>query len=396
MADHENAWVPDACAIAGIGATAYTKASGVSVTALAAEAALAAVRDAGLEVDDIDGMVRSDYDEVSQAALADTLGIDDLRYWGQTGAGGAAPCAMVGQAVAAIRSGLATTVLVYRALNGRSGRRLGKGVHVEGGVGGNSTYLELFSPWGMTSPGQFFAMLARRHMEVNGLTPQALAEIAMVCRRRANANPAALMYDRTMTEDDYYSARKIADPLRLFDFCLENDGGAAVVVTTAERARDLAQPPALIRSVTQATGVRVGPGQMYPVLMGESLTELPSRTAAELLYARAGLRPADVDVAQFYDCFTITLLVQLADYGFCRPEEASDFVTSGALDLAGALPVNTAGGQLSESYIHGMNHILEGVRQIRGTSTSQVDGARVSLVTSAPPPGTSALLLVGE
>ena len=301
---------------------------------------------------------------------------------------------MVGQAVGAIMSGQARTVVVYRALNGRSGRRLGKGVSVSGGVGGGSSYLELFSPYGVTSPGQFFAMLARRHMSEHGMTQEALAEIAMVCRRRANANPAAQMYDRELTLDDYYGARMISDPLRLFDFCLETDGAAALVVTSAERARDLPQKPVLIRSVAQGTGTRVGPGQMYPVLMGESLDHLTSRSTGRRLYERAGLTPSDVDVAQMYDCFTVTVFLQLADYGFCKAEEVSDYVMSGALDLGGPIPINTAGGQLSEAYIHGMNHIVEGVRQIRGTSTSQVPGAEVSLVTSAPPPGASALLLV--
>ena len=387
-------WVPDQCAIVGIGTTAFTKESGVSVTALAAEAALKAIADAGLEPSDIDGLVRSDYDQTSQVALADALGIDDISYWGQTGPGGSGPSGMVGQAVAAITSGQATHVLVYRALNGRSGRRLGKGVSVTGGVGGESTYLELFSPYGVTSPGQFFAMLARRHMSEHGLTEQALAEIALVSRRRANANPAAQMYGRNLSRDDYFGARLISDPLRLFDFCLETDGAAAVVVTTTERARDLAQKPALIRSVAQGTGVRVGPGQMYPVLMGESLDHLPSRSTAQRLYERAGLTPGDVDVAQIYDCFTVTVYLQLADYGFCKRDEVSAYIEGGGLDLGGPIPVNTAGGQLSEGYIHGMNHIVEGVRQIRGTSTSQVPGAEVSLVTSAPPPGSSALLLV--
>lgn len=396
MTDERYDWVPDACAIAGIGTTAYSKASGVSPTALAVEAALNAIEDAGLRPADIDGFVRSDYDETSPGALADALGIDDIAYWGQTGAGGAAPCAMVGQAVAAIRSGQAKNVLVYRALNGRSGRRLGKGVATTSGVGGASSYLELFSPYGMTSPGQFFAMIARRHIEEHSLTERALAEIALTCRRRANANPAAQMHDRTLSLEDYFAARMISSPLRLFDFCLETDGAAAVIVTSTPRARDLKQTPALIRSVAQATGPRLGPGQMYPVLMSDSLTSLPSRRAADRLYARAGLGPEDVDVAQLYDCFTITVFLQLADYGFCKPGEASDFIESGALELSGSLPINTAGGQLSESYIHGMNHIVEGVRQIRGTSTSQVPDAQVSLVTSAPPPGTSALLLVAS
>ncbi|MDP9183653.1 MAG: lipid-transfer protein, partial [Actinomycetota bacterium] len=145
----------------------------------------------------------------------------------------------------------------------------------------------------------------------------------------------------------------------------------------------------------QGTGPGITGGMMFPALMRDDLLSLPSRAIADTLFRRAGLQPDDVDVAQLYDCFTITLLLQLEDYGFCKPGEAGPYVESGALGLAGALPVNTAGGHLSEGYIHGMNHVLEGVRQIRGTSTSQVPGASVSLVTSAPPPGGSALLLVG-
>lgn len=387
----------DACAIVGIGTTAYTRASGVSVTALAAEAALAAIADSGLKPEDIDGFVRSDYDETSPAALADACGIRDVTYWGQVGAGGSAPCGMVGQAAAAVITGQARHVVVYRALNGRSGRRLGKGVLPTATVGGAGSYLEMFTPWGMSSPGQFFAMVARRHMIEFGLTERHLAEIAMVCRRRANANPAAMMHMRTMDLDDYFNSRMIADPLRMFDFCLENDGAAAVVVTSSERARDLAQKPAVIRAWAQSTGTgRIGPGQMYPVLMGDSLTDLSSRRLAHILYDRADLGPGDVDVAQLYDCFTITAFLQLADYGFCSQEDAAGFVESGALELDGALPINTAGGQLSESYIHGMNHVVEAVRQVRGTSTGQVEGAEVSLVTSAPPPGGSAMLLVAS
>lgn len=387
-------WIRDACAIVGIGATEYSKASGVSVTALAAEAAGRAVVDAGIDVGEIDGIVRNNYDEVSAPALADSLGLDDLGYWGETGTGGAAPCAMVGQAVAAIRSGQARTVLVFRSLNGRSGRRLGKGLPASDSIGGKGATIEFFAPYGLTSPGQYFALVARRHMIEHGLTQRALGEIALTCRRRANANPDAQMFERTLSYDEYLDARMISDPLRLFDFCLETDGAAAVIVTSTPRARDLPNRPALIRSVAQATGPRVGPGQMYPALLRERLTEMPSRWAAPRLFGRAGLGPEDVDVAQLYDCFTITVLQQIEDYGFAAPGEGGPFVESGNIDLDGQLPLNTAGGQLSEGYIHGMNHILEGVRQIRGTSTNQVPDAEVSLVTSAPPPGTSALLLV--
>lgn len=385
----------DRCAIVGIGATEFSKDSGRSELTLAAQACRSALDDAGLTVADVDGVVSCDYDLVSYSAIADALGIDDLTYWGQTGPGGSGPCAMVGQAVAAILSGQATTVLVYRALNGRSGRRYGQGsVDPDTRVGGRGSYEEFFAPYGLVTPGQFFALLAQRHMSTYGTRYEALAEIALACREAANRNPAAQMHDRTLTLEQFLTARPISLPLRLFDFCLETDGACAVVVTSAERAADCAQQPVLIRAVAQSTGPRVQPGVMYPMLMRPDITVTPSRTVARTLFSRAGLGPSDVDVAQIYDCFTVTLLLQLEDYGFCAKGEGGAFAESGALRPGGALPVNTAGGNLSEGYVHGMNHVLEGVRQIRGTSTSQIAGAEVSLVTSAPPPGTSALLLV--
>jgi len=166
-----------------------------------------------------------------------------------------------------------------------------------------------------------------------------------------------------------------------------------VVVTSADRAHDGPQAPVLISAVAQSSGPEVQLGLMFPVLTRSRITDLPSRQAAPLLYERAGLGPADIDVAQLYDCYTITVLLQLEHYGFCALGEGGPFVESGAIDLGGAIPVNTAGGNLSEGYIQGMNHIVEGVRQMRGTSTSQVPGAATCLVTSSPPAGTSALIL---
>ena len=300
---------------------------------------------------------------------------------------------MVGQAVGAILSGQATTVLVFRSLNGRSGRRFGQSP-VEGArVGGAGSYDELFAPYGLLTPGQVFALMAQRHMVEFGTTPKQLGHIALACRARANANPAAQMHDRPLTMDDYLAARMISEPLRLFDFCLETDGACAVVVTAADRAADRPNPPVLIRAVAQGSLPDPQPGIQFPVLMRESITQLPAKVVAETLYRRAGLGPDDIDVAQIYDCFTITVLLQLEDWGFCKKGEGGQFVASGEIDLGGSVPINTGGGHMSEGYIHGMNHIVEGVRQIRGTSTSQVAGAEVCLVTSTPlPPGSAVIL----
>ena len=293
----------------------------------------------------------------------------------------------------AILSGQATTVLVFRSLNGRSGVRFGQSPVAGARVGGAGTYDELFNPYGLLTPGQVFALMARRHMLEYGTEPEHLGGIAMACRARANNNPLAQMHERTLTMDDYLAGRMISAPLRLFDFCLETDGACAVVVTSAERAGDLRQPPALIRAVAQGSIPDPQPGIQFPVLMRESLTTLPAKQVAETLYRRAGLGPDDVDVAQLYDCFTITVLLQLEDWGFCKKGEGGPFVAAGEIEMDGTIPINTGGGHLSEGYIHGMNHIVEGVRQVRGTSSNQVAGAETCLVTCTPLPPGSALLL---
>jgi acetyl-CoA acetyltransferase len=393
MRDDETFHHRDRCAISGIGATDFTRNSGRTDLTLATQASLAAIADAGLTPRDIDGIVRCDMDLVRPNDLVDALGMTQLSYFGEAGPGGVAPCVQVAQAVAAIISGQATNVLVFRSLNGRSGRRYGLSSVGKQRVGGGGTYDEYFLPYGLLTPGQIFGVMAQRHMLEFGTTEKDLGAIALACRARANANPAAQMHDRSLTMDDYLAARMISRPLRLFDFCLETDGACAVIVTSADRAKDAPKPPALIRAVAQGSLTAPQPGIQFPVLFRESLTTLPAKPAAETLYRRAGLGPEDIDVAQFYDCFTITVLLQLEDFGFCAKGEGGAFVSSGEIELGGRLPINTGGGHLSEGYIHGMNHVVEGVRQIRGESTSQVPGAEVCLVTSTPLPPGGALIL---
>jgi acetyl-CoA acetyltransferase len=391
-------WQRGACAIAGIGTTDFSRDSGRSDLTLATQAVLAALDDAGVDRSDVDGIVRCDMDLVRHNDLAEALGIRGLSYWGECGPGGAAPCAMVGQAIGAILSGQASTVVVFRSLNGRSGRRYGAAPTAAGQaiVGGNVSYDEFFLPHGLLTAGQMFALMAQRHMIEYGSTPEQLGAIALACRDRALANPAAQMHGRPLSMDDYLSARMISSPLRLYDYCLETDGAAALVITSADRARDSRHGAVLVRAVAQASVPGTQPGVMFPALMRESITSLSSRAVAETLWARSGLGPEDVDVAQLYDCFTITVLLQLEDYGFAKRGEGGAFAAGGGIGLDGPLPCNTSGGHLSEGYIHGMNHIVEGVRQVRGTSTAQVPGAEVSLVTSAPPPASSALILTAD
>ncbi len=383
----------DRCAIVGIGSTDFSRDSARSTLTLATQASLAAIEDAGLVASDIDGIVRCDMDLVRQNDLMHSLGMRELNFFSDVGPGGVAPCAMVGQAVAAILSGQATNVLVFRSINGRSGRRLGLSPVQSKQIGGNGSYDEFFAPYGLLTPGQIFALIARHHMNEFGTSEKDLGRIPLACRARANANPAAQMHDRSLTIDDYLSARVISSPLRLYDFCLETDGACAVVVTSTERARDCRQTPVLIRAVAQGSLEGPQPGVQFPVLMRDRISTLPAAPTARTLFRRAGLGPTDIDVAQFYDCFSITVLLQIEDFGFCQKGEGGPFVGSGAIDMDGSLPINTGGGHLSEGYIHGMNHVVEGVRQIRGTSASQVRGAETCLVTSTPLPPGSALIL---
>ncbi len=389
-ADHR-----DRCAVVGAGRSDYFRASGRSVLSLATEASVTAIADAGLEPADIDGIVRCDFDLVTHNELAHALNLPSLTYWGASGPGGSAPSGMIAQAVGAIVSGQATNVLVYRSLNGRSGFRLGKGrmQGQSGPVGGNGSYEEFFVPYGLVSPGQMWAMLAQRHMFQFGTTEEQLGAIAIACRRRANQNPNAQMHERPLTIDEYLASPVISSPLRLPDYCLETDGACAVVVTSAERAADLPKPSVLIRAVAQGAVPRMQPGLASPVLMRDDPLRFPSTAVAETLYRRAGMGPDDIDVAQFYDCFTITVLVQLEDYGFCKAGEGGPFAASGEIEPGGRLPINTSGGNLSDGYIHGMSHIVEGVLQLRGESTSPVPQAETCLVTSGLPIITGAMIL---
>jgi acetyl-CoA acetyltransferase len=385
----------DQTAIIGIGQTDYSRDSGRSDLTLAMQASMAAIEDAGLTRHDIDGIVRCDMDLVKPQDLMHGLRLDNVGFWAEVSPGGVAPAGMIGAAVSAVVSGMAKHVLVWRSLNGRSGRRYGQAPPsgVVERVGGSGSYDEFFGPYGMNTAGHPFAMIAQRHMIEYGTTEKQLGAIPVACRNRALANPRAQMYGRPLSLDDYLAARWIARPLRLNDFCLETDGAAAVIVSAVERAHDRPKPPALIRAVAQATPHAPQPANMFPVLWRESITDGSAQAVAKALYRRAGMGPEDIDVAQLYDCFSITVLLQLEDYGFCAKGEGGPFAASGAIELGGRLPINTGGGHLSEGYIHGMGHIVEGVKQIRGESTSQVPGAETCLVTSTALPPGSALIL---
>jgi acetyl-CoA acetyltransferase len=304
--------------------------------------------------------------------------------------GGGACVGTILHSTMAIATGAATTVVAYRALNGRSGQRYSMGVSGQM-ITSDTVHYGWYMPSGLVTPASWVALFAQRYMYETGTPPEALAEVAVQTRGHAVNNPAAFFYQRPLTLDEHLASRMIVDPLRLYDCCQETDGGAAVVVTSVERAKDLKQPPAVIRGVAHASA---DDQEQMTSFYRESVARMPEvEQVAAQLYAIAGMTPDEIDCAVLYDAFTVIVLQQLEAYGFCKFGEAKDFVQDGALTLEGRLPTNTHGGQLSEAYIHGMNGIVEGVRQIRGTSTNQPRKHEHTLVTSGLGVPTSAMIL---
>lgn len=384
----------DRCAVVGVGATAMSRNSGRSALSLATEAALAALADAGLGPADVEGIVNSELDTVAPYTLAAAIGARAISYWGHAGPGGVGPCMTIQHAVGAVLSGQAKAVLCFRALNGRSEERFGRGPRgVNNEVaGGFATYDEFYSPYGLLTAGQAFAMVTQRHMAAYGTTQEQLGAVALACRAAANATPGAQMHGQSLTMEDYLSSRMISTPLRLYDFCLETDGACAILITSAERARDLPRHPVLIRATAGGAPPDHRAGMMFPVLTRADMTDLGARRAGETLWRRAGVSPSEVDIAQLYDCFTISVLLHLEAYGFCAKGEGGPFAASGAIGRDGRLPINTSGGHMSGGYIHGMNLIVEGVRQLRGEAAMQIPGAELCLCTGAPFPFGSSVL----
>jgi len=392
-------------AIVGIGQTAYGKALPGTAWELAMEAVLAACADAGLDVAEVDGMCRftAPFEPVTEAMLVRGLGIRELSFFAQAPHGGEALGAVVMHAAAAVSAGLASTVVVYRALSqsrgGRFGRADGRGPGGAGPGGGadadvvvtEQDNLSFAWPYGLMSPGQLFALWARRYATVHGLSDEdltrALGTIAITQRAYANGNPNAMMRDRKLDWETYRGARMISEPLRLFDLCLENDGACAFVVTTAERARSLRDDPVWVLSATQTLSPYREPMGIYT--SGE-LLELFPPAAAGRLFERAGVGRADIDVAEFYDATSYMPLRSLESYGFVPDGQAWRYVIEQGTGPGSPLPVNTHGGHLSEAYLHGMNGILEAVRQLRGTASNQVTGAEIALVGA--PAGSATIL----
>jgi len=380
-----------AAAVAGIGATDFSKDSGRSELQLSCEATLDALADAGLTAADVDGLVSFTMDNTSEVALARELGMGELTFFSRISYGGGAACATVQQAALAVATDMADVVVCYRGFNERSGQRFGQ-VQNWAATQVNTNGLDnAFSyPFGLSTPAATVAMQARRYMHEYGATSRDFGAVAVADRKHASTNPKAWFYGKPITIEEHQSSRMIADPLHLLDCCQESDGAVAIVVTSTEKARDLGQGAVPIVAAAQGSAK----GQFVMTSYFRSDIGIPEMgVVGRELWRQSGLRPEDMDTAVLYDHFTPYVLMQLEELGFCGRGEAPAYVADGAIEVGGRLPLNTHGGQLGEAYIHGMNGIAEAVRQMRGTSVNQVEGAEHVLVTAGTGVPTSGLVL---
>ncbi|MEE4662115.1 MAG: lipid-transfer protein [Halieaceae bacterium] len=288
-------------AIAGIGLTEFSKNSGVSELSLAAQCITAACDDAGISPSEIDGLVSYTLDSTDEIEVARAVGAGDLSFFSRINYGGGAAVGTILQAVMAVATGQASTVVCWRAMNGRSGQRMGQG------VSGNIISSDLihwswYMAYGMLTPGSWIALIANKYMDTYGVTREDLGRVAISQRNYALNNPRAFGYGKPLTMEDYLGSKMIADPLCLYDFCQETDGGCAILITSAERAKDLRQKPAVIRGVTQAS--TQGQEQMTSYYRSELLSLPEMEMAARRVYDMAGLGPDDIDAACLYDAFT--------------------------------------------------------------------------------------------
>lgn len=390
----------DAAAVVGVAESEYVKWGQLTRCTeyqLALETIVKAVDDAGLTMDDVDGFASFSNDRNEFCFVATDLGVPEVRYAGMTWiVGGGGACAAVDDAAMAIATGRARCVVVYRSLAMGQFRRFGRALAGDvQGVRPQDAALGFALPFGLVNATVGMALLVRRHMHLYGTTATHLGHVAVTFRQHANRNPAAVMHGRPMTLADHAAAPRIVEPFGLLDCCLETDGACALVLVAPDRARDCRHRPVYVMAGAQGTGPRYGCGAWAMHYMPEEdYATGNTQSLAATLYRTAGIGPAEVDCAQLYDHYSGMVLLQLEDLGFCRRGEGGPFAASGALAWpAGALPSNTAGGSLSEAYIHGLNHVVEAVKQLRGTAANQVPDAETCLVASGSGIPTSALLL---
>ncbi|MGA2305593.1 MAG: lipid-transfer protein [Acidimicrobiales bacterium] len=372
-------------AIVGIGQTEFSRHAGRTELQLACEAVTAALSDAGLTPSDVDGLVSYTVDPVEETELVRSVGIAEVAYSSRVPYGGGGSMGVLLHAASAVASGAAEVVVAYRAIRARSGAtRFGGAKVTPSPTSGHAgtTAMQWCMPFGVLTPASWMALNSTRYMHQFGVRSEDIGRAVVQLRAYALTNPAAWGYQRPMTLEDHQASRWIAEPcIHLLDCCQETDGSVAVVITSRERASHLPQLPVAI-------GAAAGAGLFEQEIASDhyrgDLSVMEGSVAlARRLFGSFGFDREDIDVAMIYDAFSPILLMQLEALGFCGPGEAKDFVAEGNLGPDGSLPCNTNGGLIGEGYIHGLNLVLEGTRQLRGTAVNQIPDARTVLVTAS-------------
>ena len=352
-------YLRDKYAIIGVGETTYTRGSGMTTRALGTWAVKNAMDDAGIPAAEIDGMMSyAGNDSTASPMLAGDLGIR-LNFYMDVQGGGSSSEALIGLAIGAIEAGMCETVVVFRSMNGYSQVRIGgTGARASVPVGGDALHT---AAYGWFSAGQSFSPTFMRHMYDYGTTPEQVAMVKVIHSEHASNNPKAY-YKQRVTVEDVVNSRMICKPLHLLDCCVETDNATALIVTRADRAYDYAQTPARILGVAG----RVCKPRIDMHFQHGPISTVAGHYIKDIIYRNAGVGPEDIQCTGAYDAFTFTSMLQLEDYGFCKKGEGGDYVSSGIMRLGGERPNNTSGGHLCEGYTHGMNMIIENVRQLRG------------------------------
>lgn len=378
----------DQACVTGLGETAYVRGSNLSAFELQLESSQKAIHDAGLSPKDVDGIIPIGVVSGPADDFIENFGIPDLRFSAVIPHGGASPVMALQCAAAAVATGACNHVLITfgRNVTGVSGNRAGARIH---SMPQFHYVTEFEYPIGAAAPAQLYAPMARRHMELYGTTTDHFAEVAIACREHALLNDNAIM-KKPITLDDHRNSRMISDPFRLLDCSLESDGGAAIVVSSAERAADLRHKRVYISGVAEGH-----PDMPGSITQRPDMTSLGIAKAAGRAFRMAGVSHADIDLIELYDCFTYVVIRQLEDLGFCKKGEGGPFIEGGRLRLGGELPCNTHGGLLSQAHVWGLNHVVELVRQLRGhAGRAQVRNAQVGLVTGYGDMGDGAVAIL--
>jgi acetyl-CoA acetyltransferase len=386
-------------AVAGIGQTAYAKNMGRTELDLACEAIRAACADAGVNPAAIDGFVSYHVEQVAEVDLVTALGLPELRFMARTPSGGGGAASILGLAALAVDQGAADCVVAFRARNRSKAASYGADPNQGGRPWAKSgerlrDAAQWEHPFGVAAPAHEFALIASRHMHVYGTRAEHFGMQAVAQRFHASRNPDSIMRD-PITLDDWRASRPIADPIRLFDCSLENDGAAAVLVTSLDRARDLRQPAVpVLAQVQYGAPIHVQLCDFFATTAAYGERGGGAVSAGGRLFGQAGVGPGDVDVALIVEPFTVAVPLALEQYGFCERGAGGPFIESGATRWPdGALPVNTHGGSNGEAFVHGVNHLPEAVRQLRGTAANQVAGAEVAFICGAISDPSGAVLL---